>query len=58
MVEKVKAYERRNISKEMCEIMDKQKEKVNEFAWNALRISDVEASKMIARKYKSSGLDK
>lgn len=54
-----KDYERRNISKEMCELMDKHKEKINDFARNSFKkISDVVASKDMARKYKNAGLDK
>ena len=56
-MKKEKEYERRSISKELCIILDKQKMKVNEFAWNSLKISDVEASKIIARKYKNAHLD-
>lgn len=55
---KEKNFERRRICKELCELLDKQKEKVNDFAWNALKISDVEASRMIARKFKDAKLDK
>lgn len=52
-----KNYERRNICKELCGLLDLQKEKVNEFAWDALKISDVEASRMIARKFRDARLD-
>ncbi len=52
-----KDFELRRISKELCEIIDKQKERINDFAWNSLKISDKEASKAVARKYKDAGLD-
>lgn len=55
---KEKDYERRNIHKELCEIMDRQKEKIKDFAWDTLKISNVASSRIIARKYKDAGLDK
>jgi len=56
--EKNNEVETRRICKELCKILDKQKEKINDFAWNALKITDAEASRVIARKYKEAGLDK
>lgn len=51
-------YKRINVSIELIEIINKQKEKINDFAWDALKITDVEATKVIARKIKEAGLDK
>jgi len=61
MVEEKKkdnGIETRRICKELCEILDKQKEKINDFAWDSLKITDAEASRVIARKYKDAGLNK
>ncbi len=44
------AYERRYISKELCRVLDKIRENVGEYAWHALKITDVEASRILAKK--------
>ncbi|MEX0597452.1 MAG: hypothetical protein WD512_13235 [Candidatus Paceibacterota bacterium] len=53
-----KKFERRSIGKELCEILDNEKEKINHYAWDSLKISDVEASRVIAKKYLKHGLEK
>lgn len=50
--------ERRSISKELCEILDNIKANVSHYAWDEIKISDAEASKILAKKIKSNGLDK
>lgn len=47
---KAEGNERRYISKEMCELLDKIKENVSEFAWSSLRITDAEASRILVKK--------
>jgi len=47
---KTNGVERRYISKELCELLDKVKANVQEYGWNVLRITDVEASKILAKK--------
>lgn len=55
---KEKSFGRRSISKELCEILDNEKEKINHYAWGSLKVSDVEASRVVAKKYLKHGLDK
>jgi hypothetical protein len=50
--------ERRTISKEMCELIDRTKEKINDYAWEVLHITDAQASRLIVKKYLEAGLDK
>lgn len=54
-----KDFERRYVSKEFCELIDKHKEKINDFARNSFkRVGDITATRDMARKYKEAGLDK
>jgi len=55
---KENGIERRSISKELGEILDRIKLNVDNYTWNSVKISDAEASKILAKKIISAGLDK
>lgn len=40
------------ISKELADLIEKMKEPIQEFSWEAIKPSDYEASKILARKIK------
>lgn len=50
--------ERRSISKELGEVLDRIKLNVDNYTWNSVRISDAEASKILAKKIIKAELDK
>ena len=47
---KSNGIERRYISKDLIDILDKIKENVLEYGWRAVRITDAEASIILAKK--------
>jgi len=48
--EKSNGIERRYIARELCEVLDKIKENVNDYAWQTLKVTDAEASRILAKK--------
>lgn len=55
---KENGIERRSVSSELGEILDRIKLNVDNYTWNSVKISDAEASRILAKKIVSAGLDK
>lgn len=56
--ERTETTEVRKIAKELGELIDLMKLVINDYAWHGLKISDADASRVLANKIKESGLVK
>jgi hypothetical protein len=51
-------FKRTNVAMELINIIDLEKQKIIDYSHDCIKVTDVEATRLIAKKYLESGLDK